>query len=307
MSPLGTFATCRRTPTMSVDGGAGSTGRRNTGVKSLCWGFKLQGLTWPFVQLTSHFVQIGLRVHRQVGALRKVLSQQAIGVLVRPALPRALRIAKIYVGVRTESGSHVAPAPAFVRPARCVGARYRACASCSTITMLSSPFAFVSGRLGRLQPTSFFDTLAHDEFLHFPGGGHWKFVYKLDVARNLLMSDLPAAEVTDVILRHRLAFAQPDPGTQLFTVLLVGHTEDLYVLNFRMAKQEFFDLARIEVLTAADHHVLDPSDNVAVALYIQSCEVTRVHPARGVNHVSGLLLIAPIAEHDGVAAGAEFA
>jgi hypothetical protein len=28
---------------------AGSTGRRNTGVKSLCWGFKLQGLTWPFV------------------------------------------------------------------------------------------------------------------------------------------------------------------------------------------------------------------------------------------------------------------
>ena len=29
--------------------GVGSTGRRNTGVKSLCWGFKLQGLTWSFV------------------------------------------------------------------------------------------------------------------------------------------------------------------------------------------------------------------------------------------------------------------
>src|SRR5712675_1324135 len=78
---------------------AGSTGRRNTGVKSLCWGFKLQGLTWSFVELTSHFVQIGLRVHRQVGALRKVLSQQAVGVLVRAALPRALRIAKINVDV----------------------------------------------------------------------------------------------------------------------------------------------------------------------------------------------------------------
>src|ERR1700730_16578009 len=74
--------------------GAGSTGRRNTGVKSLCRGLKLQGLRWSFVELTSHFVQIGLRVHRQVGALRKVLPQQAIGVLVRPALPRALRIAK---------------------------------------------------------------------------------------------------------------------------------------------------------------------------------------------------------------------
>src|SRR3981189_1605676 len=78
---------------------AGSTGRCNTGVKSLCWGFKLQGLTWSFVELTSHFVQIDLRVHRQVGALRKVLSQQAVGVLVRPALPRALRIAKIDVDV----------------------------------------------------------------------------------------------------------------------------------------------------------------------------------------------------------------
>ena len=37
---------------------AGSTGRRKTYVKSLCRGFKLQGLTWPFVELTRHFVQI---------------------------------------------------------------------------------------------------------------------------------------------------------------------------------------------------------------------------------------------------------
>jgi hypothetical protein len=49
-----------------------STGRRNTGIKSLCWGLKLQSLTWPFVQLTRHFVQMSLRVHRQVGFLRKI-------------------------------------------------------------------------------------------------------------------------------------------------------------------------------------------------------------------------------------------
>src|SRR5258708_19295907 len=29
--------------------GAGSTGRRNTGVKSLCRGLKFKGLTWSFV------------------------------------------------------------------------------------------------------------------------------------------------------------------------------------------------------------------------------------------------------------------
>ena len=39
---------------------AGSTDQRNTGVKSLCWGFKLQGLAGPFVELTRHFVQMGL-------------------------------------------------------------------------------------------------------------------------------------------------------------------------------------------------------------------------------------------------------
>ena len=44
-----------------VFGGVGSTGRCNTGVKSLRWGFECQSLTWPFVELTSHFVQMGLR------------------------------------------------------------------------------------------------------------------------------------------------------------------------------------------------------------------------------------------------------
>src|ERR1022692_1696191 len=78
---------------------AASTDRRNTGVKSLCWGFELQGLPWSFVELTGYFVQMGLRVYRQVGSLRKVLSQQAIGVLVRPALSRALRITEVNVDV----------------------------------------------------------------------------------------------------------------------------------------------------------------------------------------------------------------
>ena len=39
---------------------AGSTGRRNTSVKSLCWGFKSQGLAWSLVELACHFVQMGL-------------------------------------------------------------------------------------------------------------------------------------------------------------------------------------------------------------------------------------------------------
>src|SRR5437870_7980735 len=78
---------------------ASSTGRRNTGVKFLCRGFKSQGLAWPLIELAGHFVEMGLRVHRQVGSFRKILSQQAIGVLVGTALPWTLRIAKVNIDV----------------------------------------------------------------------------------------------------------------------------------------------------------------------------------------------------------------
>jgi hypothetical protein len=61
----------------------------NTCIKSLCWGFELQSLTWPFVELTRHFVQMSLRVHRQVGSLQKLkccvdrLSRQSLADIAR--------------------------------------------------------------------------------------------------------------------------------------------------------------------------------------------------------------------------------
>src|SRR5258707_1467244 len=80
--------------------GAGSTGRRNTGVKFLCRGFKSQGLAWPLIELACPFVEMGLRVDRQVGSFRKIQSQQTIGVFVGTALPWTFRIVKVnmYVG-----------------------------------------------------------------------------------------------------------------------------------------------------------------------------------------------------------------
>jgi hypothetical protein len=49
MSVQGPTATCLAKWANVRFSPAGSTDRRNTGVKSLCWGFELQGLTWPFV------------------------------------------------------------------------------------------------------------------------------------------------------------------------------------------------------------------------------------------------------------------
>jgi hypothetical protein len=60
---------------------------------------------------------MGLRVHRQVGALWKVLSQQAVGVLVRAALPGALRIAKIDVDFGRQTGP-ILSNPTIERPSK---------------------------------------------------------------------------------------------------------------------------------------------------------------------------------------------
>jgi len=53
-------------------------------------------------------------------ALWKVLSQEAIGVLVRPALPRALRIAKVDVDVGRQR-----KAAMMIRKVPCPGSQVR--------------------------------------------------------------------------------------------------------------------------------------------------------------------------------------
>src|ERR1700761_265246 len=74
-----------------------------------------------------------------------------------------------------------------------------------------------------------------------------------------------------------------------------------------MAVEEFFDLARIKIFATADHHVLDAADNVAIALIVDHAEIAGMHPAVGAEHVGGLFRLVPIAKHDAIAAGAEFA
>lgn len=46
------------------------------------------------VQLIGNGIQLALGIPRQIRALRQILAQQAIGILVSPALPRAVWIGK---------------------------------------------------------------------------------------------------------------------------------------------------------------------------------------------------------------------
>src|SRR5205823_10053787 len=79
-----------------------STGRRNSSVRRFHKLVQSLGRCSPSKRLARTTIQRcrhgGKRVdavHAQVRALRKVLAQQPIGVLVRPSLPRTVRIAEV--------------------------------------------------------------------------------------------------------------------------------------------------------------------------------------------------------------------
>ena len=101
--------------------------------------------------------------------------------------------------------------------------------------------------------------------------------------------------------------AQLDPRHQLLAVAVVGHADHLDVLDVGVGVEELLDLPRVHVLAAADHHVLDPPDDVHVAVVGHHGEVAGVHPAVGVDGLGRALGVVPVAPHHGVAPGAELA
>src|SRR6266404_3440490 len=65
------------------------------------------GLAWSCVQLPRNGIQLHLSVSAQVSALGQLLSQQPIGVLVDPPLPRAVRVGEVHLHPRGFSQSLV--------------------------------------------------------------------------------------------------------------------------------------------------------------------------------------------------------
>src|SRR3954469_2984570 len=88
---------------MTLANSVDSSGRRNTAyvscseelVQSLGRCPPAQGLSRPAVEGRSHGCKVLGAVPAEVGALREVLAQQPVGVLVRAALPGAVGIAEV--------------------------------------------------------------------------------------------------------------------------------------------------------------------------------------------------------------------
>src|SRR6266498_422449 len=56
--------------------------------------FPSERFPWPPIELIGDLVQVKLIVRGKVGSFRKVLAEQAVGVLVATALPRRVRVAE---------------------------------------------------------------------------------------------------------------------------------------------------------------------------------------------------------------------
>lgn len=64
------------------ENGGGLRGSEQRSVECFCWGVPVQGPARAVVEECGALVKVGLAVVAEVGALREVLTQQAVGVLV---------------------------------------------------------------------------------------------------------------------------------------------------------------------------------------------------------------------------------
>ena len=110
-----------------------------------------------------------------------------------------------------------------------------------------------------------------------------------------------------LLLGRGLAVLQDYAGAYLLAERLVGHADDLNVLDLRVRVEELLELLRVDVLSAADNHVLQAARYLVVAVGRAAGEVSRVEPAVFVDGRGGRLGHLVVALHYIVAARDELA
>src|SRR6266704_1732920 len=140
--------------------------------------------------------------------------------------------------------------------------------------------------------------LSHRKLLDLAGHSGREALHEPDVAGNLVVRDPILAKLADTLLIEGSAGLCNDPRTEFFAVFRVRNAEHLDILDLWMLIQIFFDFTRIDVLPAADDHVLDPSDDAAISIVVDRRQVARMHPPGRIDGVIRPRLIVPVAKHD---------
>ena len=112
-----------------------------------------------------------------------------------------------------------------------------------------------------------------------PVGPFGKLVDEPDLARVLVGGDLVLDELAQLFGARLGAVLERDRGADLLAVLVVGHAEHRGLAHGRVLVEDLLDLARVDVVAAADDHVLLAVDDEEVAVLVDGRHVAGVQPA----------------------------
>ena len=114
----------------------------------------------------------------------------------------------------------------------------------------------------------------------------------------------------DIILhfffRHGFSVLKNDTSHYFFSVLFVGNTDYLHVFNLGMSVNKLFNFLRVNVLAAADYHILKTSCNSVIAFRRLAGKVSCVQPAVLINSSGCRLWHLIVSLHDVVSTGNKF-
>src|SRR3546814_1034439 len=88
---------------------------------------------------------------------------------------------------------------------------------------------------------------------------------------------------------------------------LVGHADDRRLANGRVPRDDALDFGGVDILAAADDHVLDPVADEEIALGVEIAGVARQEEAIRGEHLRAFFGALPIAGHRRAAPDPDFA
>ena len=100
-------------------------------------------------------------------------------------------------------------------------------------------------------------------------------------ARHLVEGQILLQVLLEFAARHFIAGLDGVVAAADVAAHLVRHADDGCISDVRIAVEQLFNLARVDVLAHADDQFLDAVDDVEVAVFIAPDDVARVEPAAG--------------------------
>ena len=110
-----------------------------------------------------------------------------------------------------------------------------------------------------------------------------------DPLRDLELGQRRAQEFAKPVLSERCPVSEHDGCTDEFAKTVIRYAEHGCLGNCVMLVDRRLDLAAVDILAAAQHHVLGAIDDEHVAVFVDGCDVTGTEPAI-LNGLSGRLL-----------------